>query len=181
MPTKDVATFPERKSLETVRADLAILLPLVMGNGFACSQGDVLGVVTSSGYGRRRSRSLVTGTAFAANSPTGTVADGTLFKVGDVLTNSAGANVGTISAIVGNTITLAANAVTAVATGAAVLASDGSQTAKGIADGGSDGVGETGVQVFVAGALNESLILGLDATAKTELGGRSTIGGVFIF
>ncbi len=181
MPTKDVATFPERKSLERVKSELAILVGLTMAVGMICAQGDVLGQITSSGYGRRRSRSLVTGTPFGTGSPTGTVADGTLFKAGDVLTNSAGANVGTVQSIAGNTITLTGNAAVAVATGAAVLASDGSQTAKAIADEGSDGVGETSIGVFIAGPLDESLIGGLDSSAKQELGGRSTIGGIFIF
>ena len=180
MPTKTVDTFTAREPLETVRADLAVQIPLTMAAGFACQKGDVIGQIASSGFGRRRARSLVTAMAFATTSPTGTVAEGTLFKTGDVL-NSAGGAVGTIQSIAGNTITLAANAGVAVATGAAVLASDGSQVAKAIVDEGSDGVGETPVRVFIGGYLKESKLRGLDQAAKTELGGVSLPSDIFKF
>lgn len=181
MPSRIVETNPQRVALEALKPELAVFVGATMSNGFTCQQGDVLGIVTANQTVRRRTRSLVTGTAFATNSTAGTVADGTLFKAGDVLTNSAGQNVGTISAINGNAITLTANAAVAVATGSAVLGSDGSQTAKGIADEGADGVGDTNIPVCIGGYLVEANLRGLDSTAKTELGGISTFGGVFKF
>lgn len=181
MPSKVVETSPQKVALEAIRPELAAFAGVTIGNGFTCERGDVLGLITSSGLARRRARSLVAGTAFTTGSPNGAVADGSLFKVGDVMTNSAGANVGTINAINGNAITLAANAANAVAIGAAVLASDGSQVAKGFADEGSDGVGDTQVPVCIGGYLVEANLKGLDSTAKTELGGFSTVGGIFKF
>jgi hypothetical protein len=181
MPTKEIETSPQKVALESTRPDLAVFVGATMGNGFTCGKGNTLGIITSSSLIRRRTRSLVAGTAFATNSAAGTVADGTLFKVGDVLTNSAGANVGTITAIVGNNITLAANAAVAVAIGAAVLGSDGSQVAKGFTDEGSDGIGDTQIPVCIGGYLVEANLSGLDSTAKTELGGISTVGGIFKF
>lgn len=185
MPTKTLETYGQRKSLEAVRADLAVLLPMTIADGCDCQQGDVLGEINSSGFGRRRTRTPANGAGFLTTSPSGAVEDASLFKAGDVLKNAAGTTIGTV-AVGGinkttNTITLTANAAVAVAAGAAVLGSDGSQVAKAIADAGSDGVGETTVPVFIEGLLKESYLRGLDSTAKTELGGRSTIGGVFIF
>lgn len=181
MPSRVIETNPAQVALEAMRPDLAVWVPGTVKTGFACSAKEVLGEITASKLLRRRSRSLVTGTAFATNSPTGTVADGALFRAGDVLTNSAGANVGTIQSISGNTVTLAANAAVAVATGAAVLASDGSQVAKGISGSGSDGNGDTPMDVCISAIVTEADIIGLDSTAKTELGGQSTVGGLFKF
>lgn len=185
MPTRDVTTYSQRKSLETVRADLAVLLPLTIAAGFAVGFGDVLGVIDSSGFGRRRTRTTVDTTAFATTSATGKVADASLFKDGDVLKNSAGATIGTIAVgginLTTRVITLTANAAVAVADGAAILGSDGSQVAKAISDAASDGVGNTPIDVMISGLVKESMINGLDATAKTELGGTSTINGVFKF
>ena len=185
MPTKTIETSPERKSLETVRADLAVLLPLTIVAGHACAFGDVLGVIASSGFGRRRTRTTVDTTAFAVDSPTGKVADASLFKDGDVLKNVNGVTIGTIAVggvnLVTRVITLTGNAAVAVADGMPVLGSDGSQVAKAIADAGSDGDGNTPIDVMIGGFVKESSVNGLDATAKTELGGVSTINGVFKF
>lgn len=181
MPSKVIETNAAQVALEALRADLAVFVNGTVKDGYSCSAKEVLGEITASKLLRRRTRSLVTGTAFAVDSPTGTVADGTLFKAGDVLTNAAGANVGTIQGIVGNTITLTANAAVAVATGAAVLGSDGSQVAKCISGKGSDGSGDTPMDVCISAIVNEADIIGLDATAKTELGGASTVGGLFKF
>lgn len=181
MPSKIVETNPQKVALESIRPELAAFTGVTVGNTHTCSQGDVLGAITATGLYRRRTRGIVGATAFSAANPNGSVDDGTKFKVGDVLTNSVGAAVGTILAIVGNNITLTANAANAVATGAAVLASDGSQVAKGIADLGCDGVGDTPVPACVGGYLVEALLLGLDSTAKTELGGASVASGIFKF
>jgi hypothetical protein len=181
MPSKVIETNPAKTPLEKMRADLAVAVGVTAKDGFVVGRGDVVGVITASVLARRRTQAAVTGTAFATNSPTGTVDDGTRFVIGDVLKNTAGTTVGTILNIVGNTITLAANAAVAVATGANVFGSDGSQTAKAIADEGSDGDGDTSIRVLIGGYLDESLINGLDSTAKTDLGGISAVGGIFKF
>lgn len=181
MPSKLVETNAAKTPLEKVRADLAVQIGLTAKALYAIARGSVVGVITASGLIRRRTRAAVTGTAFAVDSPTGTVDDATVFVVGDVLKNAAGTIVGTILSIAANTITLTANAAVVVATGANVFGSDGSQVAKGIAEDASDGVGDTPMNVFVGGYLDESLILRLDSTAKTELGGATVAGGIFKF
>lgn len=185
MPTKDIATYPQRRSLELVRADLAVLLPMTIADGFSVGFGDVLGAIDANGFGRRRTRSLVDTQAFATNSNSGRVADASLFRDGDVLKSSAGTTIGTV-AVGGinkttNVITLTANAAVAVPIGDAVLGSDGSQVARAISDAASDGVGNTPLDVMIAGFVKESAVKGLDATAKAELRGATTINGVFKF
>lgn len=181
MPTRLVETSPNRIQLEGIKEGLSPSVPVTVANTHTCDQGNVLGKITASGKYRRRSRSAVGSTAFGTGSPNGSVVDGTLFKVGDVLTNAAGAAVGTILSITGNNIVLTANAANAVATGAHVLASDGSQVADVISDKASDGVGDTTLNAFVGGYLAEAKLIGIDSTAKTELGGRSTANGIFRF
>jgi hypothetical protein len=95
--------------------------------------------------------------------------------------NAVGATLGTVDSINGDDVTLTGNASINAAAGAVVLGSDGSEVAAGVSDLGSDGDGDTSVPVFIGGYLNESLIHGLDSTAKTELGGQSKLGGVFKF
>lgn len=181
MPTKTVETNAAKVPLERVRADLAVLIGLTAKNLFVIARGAVVGVITASGLIRRRTQAAVTGTAFSTGAATGTVDDASVFVVGDVLKNAAGTTVGTILSIAANTITLTGNAAVNVATGANVFGSDGSEVAKGIAESGSDGVGDTPLDVFIGGYLDESQILRLDATAKTELGGASVAGGIFKF
>lgn len=181
MSTQVIGTYTNPRSLAEVRADLLVEINATVKDQHICSRGDVMGVITSSGLTRRRTRSLVKTTAFSTASPNGTVEDGTKFKSGDVLKNAAGTTVGTIQTIVGNNITLSANAAVAVAIDAAVYGSDGSEKAAFIADDGSDGSGDTTVTAIVGGYLKESLLIGLDATAKTELGGISLPGGIFKF
>lgn len=183
MPTKTIDTYGQKKALEIIKSELAGKTGVVAKEGFPIAKGDVIGIITTGGKARRRTRASVTGTAFATNSATGTVDDASVFAVGDVIKNAAGADVGTILSIntSTNTITLAANAAVAVATGANVFGSDGSQVAKGIADNTVDGVADTSLDVFVCGLLDEAQILRLDATAKTELAGASMAGGIFKF
>ena len=185
MPSKTIETYGERIALEARKAELACQVGITMQNGAACQQGDVLGEVTSSEKYRRRSRAVAAGAGFALNSATGTVEDAGVFVAGDVLKNAAGATVGTIAAggvnTSTNTITLTGNAAVAVAAGEAVLGSDGSQTAKAIADEANDGTAETQIPTFVCGLLLEGRLRGLDASAKTELGGASVAGGIFKF
>lgn len=183
MPTKVIETNPERVELMALRSEMATFVGVTVKDGFPCSFGDVLGQITTGGLYRRRTRSLVGSTAFSTANANGSVADPSLFRVGDVLTNASGATVGTIATIDPETgaVTLGANAGVNVSTGAPVLGSDGSQVAKCIADHGSDGAGDTQVATCIGGFLVEERINGLDATAKTELGGASVAGGIFKF
>lgn len=185
MPSKIVENFPDRISLIAVCQALAPLVPLVIASGHIVKQGDVVGVITASGKGRRRTRATATGGGFAANSPTGTVDDASVFVPGDVLKDAGGQTVGTIAAggvnTATNTITLTANAAVAVAAGEGVFGSDGSQVAKAVSDDETDGTEDANVSVLIGGYLVESKLRGLDSTAVTELGGKSTVGGIFKF
>lgn len=184
-PTKTIADYADRDALEAVREDLAVLVGATVANGFKVKRGSVCGEIAASGKLRRRSRTTATGAGFAVDSATGYVTDASVFVAGDVLKNAAGTVIGTIAAngvnTVANTVTLTGNAAVAVAAGAAVLGSDGSQTAKAISAEETDGVGDTGIGVYISGPLKEAKLLDLDATAKAELGGVSTVGGIFKF
>ena len=185
MTSRLVETYGERNPLETVRADLAVRVAAVIALGFVVKVGDVLGVIASTSKLRRRTRAVAAGSGFATTSATGQVDDASVFKAGDVLKNAAGATIGTIAAGGVNTstnvITLTANAAVAVAAGAAVLGSDGSQVAAAISDDETDGTEDASATVIIGGYLKGSELRGLDSTAKTELGGASTVGNVFKF
>jgi hypothetical protein len=183
MPTTVTETFERREPLEATKPELAVILPLTIADGFKVARKDVVGVITASGLGRRRSRTTATGAGFATNSAVGHVTDASVCAADDVLKNAAGTTIGTVLSVDedANTVTLTGNAAVAVAAGAAVLGSDGSQVAAAIADKGSDGVGDTRISVYIAGLLKEAGLRGLDSTAKTELGGVSTVGGIFKF
>jgi len=181
MPTTIVKTFPQRVQLELYRGDLSVFVPMTVANGFACNQGDVLGIITASGKARRRSRTLATGTAFSNASPNAQVVDASVFAVGDVLTDDAGNTVGTVQAINTvanpNTVTLTANSAHNVAAGVGVIATDGSAVAQAIADEFSDGSSDTVMAAAVAGFLNAAILRGLDSLAITQLGGALLVGG----
>jgi hypothetical protein len=185
MPTTTVNTFGPRAALERVRPDEAVLVPVTVKSGFVVKQGDVIGKISASSLYRRRTHALATGSGFATNSAVGHVDDASVFADGDALTKLDGTAIGTIAANgvdkVNNTVTLTGNAAVAVAAGAAVLGSDGSQVSQGISDNETDGTGDTPISAFIAGFLDESKLRGLDATAKTELGGASVAGGIFKF
>jgi hypothetical protein len=187
MPTQIVTTFPPRQQLEFVRGDLSVLLPLTAAaNGVPISQGDVLGIITSSGLGRRRTRAIVGTGGVLTSSPTFPVADSSMFAAGDVLTDDSGNTVGTVNSVntsaSPNTVTLAANSAHAVAAGVGVIATDGSAVAQGISDDSNDGVTQGVVSVLITGLLNASLLRGLDSVAITQLGGALMLGGeVFKF
>jgi len=183
MPTKIVETHGRKELLEAIKPELAALVPLTIKDGFAVERGRVLGVITAEGLGRKRTRTPATGAGFAVNSPVGHVADASVFVAGDVLTKADGTNIGTIQSvnISANTVTLTGNAAVAVTAGADVLGSDGSQVAQAISDDASDGVGNTTVSVFISGLLKQAKLIGLDASAKTELSGASVAGDIFKF
>jgi len=179
-------TFEKQFNLETRRPDLTVNIGVTVKNGHSCQKGDILGIITASGLARRRTRTTVDTTAFADDSPTGKVADPTVFKDGDVLKNAAGATIGTIAVgginLVTRVITLTDDAEVAVANGAGVYGSDGSQVASVIADEGSDGVGDTPIKVITQSpAIDISKLRGLDDTAVTELGGKKLPGNVMKF
>lgn len=183
MPTTLVQEFPARVQLEIIRPDEAVLIPVTIKTGHVVKQGDVLGRITTGGLYRRRSRTDAVDDGFAADSPVGEVVDASVFKAADVLKDAAGNAIGTVLSVdvVANTVTLTANAANAVAAGVGVIAQDGSQVAQGISDKETDGSADTPISVFIAGLLDESKLRGLDASAKTELGGASVAGGIFKF
>jgi hypothetical protein len=185
MPTTLIGDYGTREPLEAVRADLAVIVPGTVKSGHIVARKDVLGVIAASKLLRRRTRTLAAGTGFAVDSPVGRVEDASLFVAGDVLKDANGAVIGTMLSVdtttAPDTVTLTGNAAVAVAAGAAVLGSDGSQVAQAIADQGSDGVGDATIATYIGGFLNETGLRGLDASAKAELGGVSTVGGIFKF
>ena len=185
MPTTLVASYGEKNPLEAIRADLTAKVGAVIALGFVVRVGDVLGVISASGKLRRRARAAAVGSGFGTGAATGQVDDASVFKAGDVLKNAAGTTIGTVAAggvnASTNVITLTANAAVAVAAGAAVLGSDGSQVAVAISDDETDGTADANATVNIGGFLKESELRGLDSTAKTELGGVSTVGGIFKF
>ncbi len=178
---KVLEEFPARKQLAVVKPDLAAAVPVTVGDGFSCEQGDVLGKAGGTGFYRRRSVTEASGDGFSNASPVGTVADATVFQPGDVLVGG-GDPLGTVSAIDESTnqVTLTANATNDAAAGTDVMASDGSQIAEVIADASSDGVGEATIAAVVTGILDLDQIRGLDVSAIAELGGASR-AGLFIF
>ena len=184
-PTETKETFPAKVPLELVRPELAVLVPVTIKSGHIVKQGDVLGKITVGGLCRRRTHTPAAGTGFATNSAVGQVEDASVFKAGDVLKNVAGTTIGTVLSVDPttnpDTVTLTGNAAVAVAAGAAVLGSDGSQVAAGVSDHETDGAADTPIAAFIAGFLKESLLRGLDSTAKIELGGASVAGGIFKF
>lgn len=181
-----IETYEDQFSLETRRPDLTVNVPATVKNGFACQKGDVLGEITSSGLMRRRSRTTVDTTAFGTGSATGKVADPTVFADGDVLKKVDGTTIGTIAVgginLVTRIITLTGNAAVAVADGVPVVASDGSQIAALVAEDGSDGNGDTTINVITQSpALDISKMRGLDDTAITELSGKKLPGNLLKF
>ncbi len=185
MPTRTVEEFSDRAPLEAVRADLAVRVPGLVANGHKVKQGDVLGVITASDKLRRRTRAVAAGAGFATNTPVGRVDDASVFVAGDVLKDGDGATIGTVQSVdtttTPDTVTLTGNAAVAVAAGEPVFGSDGSQVAKTISDSETDGAGDTNTTQIIGGFLNEAKLRGLDASAKSELGGVSTVGGIFKF
>lgn len=184
MGKKLVEEFADQFSLETRRPDLTVNIGATVKDEFACQKGDVMGVITASGLLRRRTKSDVDTIAFAVDSDTGKLDDVTPFAAGDVLKNAAGTTIGTIESINTATrvITLTGNAGVAVADGAGVYGSDGSQVAAVIAEEGSDGDGDTPINVITQSpALDISKLRGLDDTAITDLGGKKLPGNVLKF
>jgi hypothetical protein len=185
MPTKTTNTYPNRVQLEALAGHPSASVGVTAASGHIIKQGDVVGRITSSSKYRRRSRTNATGTGFANNSPTGQVEDSSVFKPGDVLTTSTGTAIGTVLSVNPaanpDTVTLTGNAANNVAAGVAVIATDGSAVAQGVSDNETDGSQDVSIAVIISSKLNESLLRGLDNSAKTELAGASVAGGVFKF
>jgi hypothetical protein len=181
MPTRTTRTFEAKASLAFTKPEDLIIVNGTMKDGFAASQFSVLGQITASKLLRRRSRTLATGAGFVDSSNTGYVVDASVFAVDDVLKNEGGETIGTIQVVNtdANTVALVDNALVNVAADEAVLASDGSQKAAGIADDAVDGDGDTPIGVIVDGPpLNAALIEGLDDSAVAEMGGALMVGGL---
>jgi hypothetical protein len=185
MPTKTVETFTRREQLEALKSELAVQIPMTVKVGFKAVRGAVMGIITASGLLRRRSRTTTAGTGFSNASPVGQVTDASVFAVGDVLKKTDGTVIGTVQGIDvttnPDTVTLQANAAVNVAAATDIVASDGSEKAAVIADEATDGAEDTVISPYISGLLKENLLSGLDASAKTELGGRSLPGNIFKF
>src|SRR3954454_14202764 len=86
MPTRDIETNVGVTPLEILGSQsYPRIIGAVVKDGFSVSRGDVLGKITTGGLLRRRPVSTVGSTPFGTGSAAGSVADGSLFKVGDVL------------------------------------------------------------------------------------------------
>lgn len=184
-PTETKEIFPKKVPLERVRPDLAVAVAVTIATGFIVRQGDVLGLISASGKGRRRTRTTTAGTGFANNSPNGQVTDASVFKAGDVIKKTDGTTIGTVQSVdlttTPDTVVLTGNAAVNVAADVDVVGSDGSQVAKAISDQETTGTQDTPVTALVGGYLDESKLRGLDSSAKSELGGASVAGGIFKF
>jgi hypothetical protein len=186
MPTKTKETFPARVQLEALAGHPSASVGVTCKTGFIVKQGDLVGKITASSKYRRRSRTTAAGTGFAADSPIGFVTDNTVFHDGDVITKSDGTAVGTVAVdgidtVDPTKVTLTANAANAMAADVALIATDGSAVAQGIADAETDGTADTPIAVIVSGKLVEAKLRGLDASAKSDLAGASVAGGIFKF
>ncbi len=187
MGTKTTQTFARRIPLEAIRADLCVQIPVTIKAGSKVPRGAVLGVVTANSYGRQRTRTKAAGAGFASNSPVGQVVDASVFVAGDVLKLDDGTAIGTIQSLdlttTPDTITLTGNAAVNVAVDDAVLASDGSEVAKAIADEevSASEAEDTTLSPYIGGYLKQDLLVGLDASAIAELGGAAMPGNVFKF
>jgi len=108
------------RSPRMITLDLANFTPL-NGDHVILKPGTVI-CQLSSGLGRAYPASIATAATTTSQTAV-TVADPTVFKVGDVLLNQAGASLGTIASINTSTgvITLAANSATAIAIGNGVV------------------------------------------------------------
>jgi hypothetical protein len=155
----------------------------LLRDGSVVLRGDVIGIATATGEGRRRTRTLAAGTGFAVDSAVGRVVDASLFRAGDVLETEDGTDIGTVQSVDETTnpdsVTLVANAAVAVAAGAVVRCADGSAVAKGISDDETDGGEDTSVSLIIAApALSEAKLRGLDDSALAELGGARVGVGI---
>jgi len=189
MPQETKQTFPRRVSLEAISGFKSLQIPLTVKTGTAVRRGAVCGVVTDDGYVRERKRTTAAGAGFSDASPVGSVANGSgsLFEVGDTLKNEAGETIGEIQGIDAttnpDTITLTGNAEVNVAAGDAVMADDGSEVAACIADEevAATESKDTTLSPHIGGALKESILIGLDDSARAELNGKSFPGDIFKF
>lgn len=188
MGTTVKQTFPDRDSL--FLQGQGILFGETIADGFACAKGDVLGKITSSGKVRRQARAIAGSGGFSTGSNTGHVADDGLgsadanpalrFAAGDVLKDEEGVTIGTVDHVTApDVVVLTGNAAVNVAQGDAVLGSDGSQTAKGVANEANDGSGDTGVPVIVDGILDPAKVRGLSAAAMAQMSGSLMAGSSF--
>jgi len=88
-----------------------------------------------------------------------------------------GTTIGTVDHVtLPDVVVLVDNAAVAVANGDAVLASDGSQVAIGIADDFNDGTGDTPLAVLIDGILDPAKIRGLSAAAVQQMSGALMAG-----
>ncbi len=144
--------------------------------------GQVIGIA-SDGYANKVRRTTLAAQADAAATQL-SVADASLFKVGDNVTimkadGTTVENLGAITAVdtANNTITVTTPVTAVHSIGSYAYVADGSEKAVAILEEPVIDEGEAVVaNVYLGGAFNESLIEGLDALAKADLGARSVAG-----
>jgi hypothetical protein len=184
-PTSTIEEWAGREPLESRRADLAVRIPMVAKAGFAILRASVLGIITASGFLRRRTRTNASADA-GDNQTVIAVDDAAPFAAGDVLKLEDGTGIGTVAVGGVNTedneLTCVANLAVAITDGDAILGSDGSQVAKVIADEAvkATEAANTNMSPYEAGILKKDMIVGLDESAMEELRGR-VVGSDFIF
>lgn len=187
-PTTTIETWPERIPLESRKAELAVQVSMVAKTGFEILRGAVLGVITASGFLRRRTCGVADADA-ATNQKVIVLdddSDASVFVAGDVLKNRGGETIGTVAvggiSTEDNSITCVDNLAVAVTAGDEILGSDGSQVAKVIANEAvkATETANTNLSPYAAGILKVDQLSGLNDSAVEELKGR-IFGNEFIF
>jgi hypothetical protein len=161
---------------------------MVAKAGFEILRASVLGVITASGFLRRRTCGVADADA-ATNQKVIVLdddSDVSVFVAGDVLKTAVGETIGTVAVGGVNTedneLTCVDNLVVAITAGDEVLGSDGSQVAKVIANEAvkATETANTNLSPYAAGILKFDQLSGLNASAIAELKGR-VLGNDFIF
>lgn len=160
-------------------------IPMTFLNTGDIPAGQVIGQ-KSNGYAAKVRRTTLTAQAGAAATQL-SVTDASIFRVGDNATlvkadGTAVEDLGAITAvdIDGNKITVTNAVAASHAIGSFVYSADGSETAVAIlAEPVIDEGDAVVANVYLGGAFTESMIEGLDAKAKADLGAR-TVAGILI-
>jgi len=157
-------------------------IPLTFLNTGDLSAGQVVGL-KEDGYAQAVRRTTLTAQANATADEL-SVNDATLFKVGDIAglmkaDRTAVENLGAITAVdtVANSITVTTAVTEAHAIGSYVYVADKSEKALAILAEPVIDEGEAVIaNVYLGGAFEKELIIGLDAVAKADLGAREVAG-----
>ncbi len=185
MPHSQTKTAQTFKEVVALRHDLAVSLPGTVASDAVYGHylpGTVMGKVTATDKLRRFTRNPVkTGGAFTTGAATGSVVGAAaIYEAGDVLkVASSGATIGTVQSVSGDVITLTGNATTALAQGLDLYVDDGSEVAVGILVQDVDARGaDQDCAIYIGGFFFTDQLIGMTATALTQLGGVTMIQNV---